>query len=84
MPENTAGPGDVSCLSRWLPRSVPPWSAAISLSATKAGWPKEGTQPALFKRKQTAGVRCLIERLWRRGDWQEVGQGFDAVETPFQ
>lgn len=25
-------------------------------------------------------LRLLIERLWRRGDWQRVSQGFDAVE----
>ena len=37
-------------------------------------------QRYLFKLKQTAGVKRLIERLWRRGDWQGVGQGFDAVE----
>jgi hypothetical protein len=44
---------------------------------------EEIEQPYLFKLKQTAGVKRLIERLWRRGDWQGVGQGFDAVEgTP--
>ncbi len=37
-------------------------------------------QRYLFKLRQTAVVKCLIERLWRRGDWQGVGQGFDAVE----
>ena len=37
-------------------------------------------QRYLFKLKQTPGVKRLIERLWRRGDWQGVGQGFDAVE----
>ncbi|MEF8759141.1 MAG: hypothetical protein V5B36_05290 [Candidatus Accumulibacter sp. UW25] len=42
---------------------------------------EEIAQPYLFKLKQTAGVKRLIERLWRRGDWQDVGQGFDAVET---
>ena len=26
----------------------------------------------------------MIERLWRRGDWQGVGQGFDAVEGELQ
>jgi hypothetical protein len=41
-------------------------------------------QRYLFKLKQTAGVKRLIERLWRRSDWQGVGQGFDAVETELQ
>ena len=41
---------------------------------------EEVAQRYLFKLKQTAGVKRLIERLWRRGDWQGVGQGFDAVE----
>ena len=34
----------------------------------------------LFKLRQSAGVKRLIERLWQRGDWQSVDQGFDAVE----
>ena len=38
-------------------------------------------QPYLFKQRQTAGVKRLIERLWQQGDWQDVGQGFDAVES---
>lgn len=37
-------------------------------------------QPYLFKLRQTAGVKRLIERQWRQGDWRNVGQGFDAVE----
>ncbi len=41
---------------------------------------EEIAQRSLFQIKQTAGVKRLIERLWRRGDWQGVGQGFDAVE----
>ena len=41
-------------------------------------------QRYLFKLKQTAGVKRLIERLWRRSDWQGVGQGFDAVEAELQ
>jgi len=41
-------------------------------------------QPYLFKLRQTAGVKRLIERLWRQGDWQGVGQGFDAVESELQ
>ena len=41
-------------------------------------------QRYLFKLKQTAGVKRLIERLWRRGDWQGVGQGFEAVEAELQ
>lgn len=42
---------------------------------------EEMGQPYLFKLKQTAGVKRLIERLWQRGDWQGVGQGLDAVEA---
>jgi len=38
-------------------------------------------QNYIFKLRQTAGVKRLIERLWRRGDWQSVEQGFDAVEA---
>ncbi len=45
---------------------------------------EEMGQRYLFKLKQTAGVKRLIERLWRRGDWQGVGQGFDAVEAELQ
>jgi len=37
-------------------------------------------QRYLFKLRQTAGVKRLIERLWQRDDWQDVGQGLDAVE----
>jgi len=45
---------------------------------------EEMGQYYLFKLKQTAGVKRLIERLWRRGDWQGVGQGLDAVEAELQ
>ncbi len=45
---------------------------------------EEMGQHYLFKLKQTAGVKRLIERLWRRGDWQGVGQGLDAVEAELQ
>ena len=38
-------------------------------------------QRYLFKLRQTAGVKRLIERQWSRRDWQAVGQGFDAVEA---
>lgn len=41
-------------------------------------------QRYLFKLRQTAGVKRLIERQWRQGDWQSVGQGFDAVESKLQ
>jgi hypothetical protein len=41
---------------------------------------EEIEQPYLFKLRQTAGVKRLIERLWQRGDWESVDQGFDAVE----
>ena len=38
-------------------------------------------QPYLFKLRQTSGVKQLIERQWSIRDWQEVGEGFQAVET---
>jgi hypothetical protein len=38
-------------------------------------------QRYLFKLRQTAGVKRLIERQWEQSDWQDVGQGFDAVES---
>jgi hypothetical protein len=38
-------------------------------------------QPYLFKLRQSAGVKRLIERQWSRRDWQPVSQGFDAVEA---
>lgn len=38
-------------------------------------------QPYLFKLKQSAGVRRLIERLWRDADWQDMGEGYHVVET---
>jgi hypothetical protein len=38
----------------------------------------------LFKLRQTARVKRLIEKLWRCGDWQGVGQGFDAVDGELQ
>jgi hypothetical protein len=38
-------------------------------------------QAYLFKLRQTAGVKRLIERQWSRRDWRAVGQGFDAVEA---
>lgn len=41
---------------------------------------EEIDQAYLFKLRQTAGVKRLIERLWRQGEWQSVCQGFDAVE----
>jgi len=38
-------------------------------------------QAYLFKLRQSAGVKRLIERQWSRDDWQNVGQGFGAVEA---
>ena len=35
----------------------------------------------LTKLRQTAGVTHLIERNWSRQDWQDVGQGSQAVEA---
>ncbi len=42
---------------------------------------EEIDQRYLFKLRQTAGGKRLIERLWRQDDWQRVGQGFDAVDS---
>ena len=38
-------------------------------------------QKYLTKLRQTAGVKRLIERNWSRQDWQDVGQGSQAVEA---
>ena len=38
-------------------------------------------QAYLTKLRQTAGVKRLIERNWSRQDWQDVGQGSEAVEA---
>lgn len=38
-------------------------------------------QMYLTKLRQTAGVKRLIERNWSRQDWQDVGQGCEAVEA---
>ncbi len=37
-------------------------------------------QRYLFKLRQTAGIKRLIERKWQQNEWQPVGQGCDAVE----
>jgi hypothetical protein len=42
---------------------------------------EEIEQAYLFKLRQSTGVKRLIERQWSRRDWQNVGQGFDAVEA---
>lgn len=41
---------------------------------------EEINQRYLFKLRQTAGIKRLIERKWQQNEWQHVGQGFDAVE----
>lgn len=41
---------------------------------------EEINQRYLFKLRQTAGIKRLIERKWQQNEWQPVGQGFDAVE----
>ena len=38
-------------------------------------------QMYLTKLRQTTGVKRLIERNWSRQDWQDVGQGSQAVEA---
>ena len=37
-------------------------------------------QPYLFKLRQTAGVKQLIKRQWRRQDWSDMGQGWTGCE----
>ena len=37
-------------------------------------------QPYLFKLRQSAGVKKLVQRQWTRRDWRPVGQGWDACE----
>ena len=42
----------------------------------------EGMEQAyLFKLRQSAGVKRLIEQLWSSGDWHDVGDGYQAVES---
>jgi hypothetical protein len=42
---------------------------------------EEKEQTDLFKLRQSAGVKRLIERQGSRHDWQPTGQGGDAVEA---
>jgi len=37
-------------------------------------------QPYLFKLRQSAGVKKLVQRQWTRRDWCNVGQGWEACE----
>ena len=37
-------------------------------------------QPYLFKLRQSAGAKRLVQRQWTRGDWCHVGPGWDACE----
>ena len=39
-------------------------------------------QPYLFRLRQSPGCRQLIEKLSRRGGWQECGGGWQALEQP--
>jgi hypothetical protein len=41
---------------------------------------QELKQPYLFKLRQTAGVKQLIKRQWRRPDWSDMGQGWTGCE----
>ena len=38
------------------------------------------SQPYLFKLRQSAGVKRLVQRQWTRRDWASVGQGWEACE----
>jgi hypothetical protein len=42
---------------------------------------EEMQQHYLFKLRQTANVKKLINRIWSRNDWVDVGQGCQAVEA---
>lgn len=41
-------------------------------------------QPYLFKLRQSAGVKKLVQRSWRQRDWTDVGQGWEACEDHLQ
>ena len=41
-------------------------------------------QPYLFKLRQSAGVKKLVQRQWSRRDWCATGQGWDACEDQLQ
>jgi len=41
-------------------------------------------QPYLFKLKQSANVKRLVEKQWRQGCWMDVGQGWQAREDRLQ
>lgn len=41
-------------------------------------------QPYLFKLRQSAGVKKLVERQWRRAAWTGVGQGWFACAEHLQ
>ena len=40
-------------------------------------------QRYLYKPEQTSAVKGLIERLWRRGDWQGVGRALTTTLSPY-
>lgn len=41
-------------------------------------------QPYLFKLRQSAGVKKLVQRQWGRRDWCMVGQGWEACEDQLE
>ena len=41
-------------------------------------------QPYLFKLKQSAGVKQLVQRQWRQREWIDAGQGWDACADELQ
>jgi len=45
---------------------------------------EEIDQSYLFKLKQTANVKRLVERQWRKSEWRDVGQGWQACEDRLQ
>jgi hypothetical protein len=81
MPPNTAA--RLALIERLAPEERP------ALVRGDNGFGNEGVmaemeaigQRYLFKLRQSAGVKRLIERQGSRSDWREVGQGFGAVEA---
>jgi hypothetical protein len=41
-------------------------------------------QPYLFKLKQSAAVKKLVQQQWRRHEWIDAGQGWDACADELQ
>ena len=55
------------------------WAESCPMAYTCPNAPD--VQDILGKLRQTSGVKQFIERHWSREDWQDVGQGCQAVVT---